>query len=531
MAFALMAVWLASMVPLVLHNDVLPYRYHADERTKAEQIFHDVRNFHHPLMMVETVQLAWRWWPGGEGSSGTPSVVLQHIVVIGRYVSAAFAAIAVAALALTAYWMRGWWAMACVGLVTGMSHSLLIYAHDFKEDTALVMGLALVLAALAACYRYRNLLSIVALGAACALAASGKYVGIVGLVAALPLVWTLTMPRARRWRMVVLLLAFVAVLLLVNHRVLTDWSSFAKSFSFEARHGVTNHDGVTTGLPNVYWLRQWWREVTLPVALLAGLHIARTLATWRHRSPMERVVALAPVAYLALLVALCPLPFNRYLLPVMVLTHVVAGLGILDAARLLAKVTSPRSTDDTAGGRSGPNAWAVLSRLVVPLLLLVVVTRQVPLMADYLQQIPDDSRRRLDSWLRHESAGGMRILSDFTTGLQLGIITPAPHSRGSASIVLNTGLFAAEWGSLDNVRRLGITHVAICELAYDRYTSGMTYATPQKSGEFEARRAFYQELLDHGQIVWDSHANATHTPTGSYTNPRVVLVKLPPIGG
>ncbi len=537
MTGALSLLWLVCLLPLTLHNTVLPYRYHADERTKAEQVLHDMRNFHHPLLLVESAQYASRWWLGRPDPQSPSSVTLQRIVEVGRFLSAAFAATAIAALALTAYWMRGWLGMLCVGVVAGLSPSLLIYAHDFKEDTALVMGLALVLAGLAACYRYRNLPTIAALGVACGLAVSGKYVGIVGLAIALPVVWTLAMPprstrpSRRRWRLVVLLATFVAVTLVINHRALMDWPSFAKSFSFEARHGMTDHDGVTTGLPNVHWLFQWWRETTLPIAALAGLHLLLTLRHWRQRTPLARIVALSPAVYLTMLTLACPIPFNRYLLPVMVLTHFIAGLGVLDAAGLALKL-SQRFFSTSAGAWSrlgeATSFSSTLPRWAIALVLLLLVSaRQAPLMADYLRQFPDDSRRRLDDWLRQESPGGMRILSDFSAGLPLGFMQPAAGRDAGTNIVLSTGLFAAEWGSLDNVRSLGITHVAMCELAYDRYVNPMIHPTASRAGEYESRRAFYQGLLDRGEIIWDSQAGSTHAPTGSYTNPRVLLVKLP----
>ena len=160
------------------HNNFSP-NFHPDEPTKGVQILLQSRNHRHPHLLLEGTEVALRLF----GLARTP----RNVMLTGRGVSAAYAALAVVALALVGYRYAGLAGLLLSGVSVGLCPSLLLYAHYMKEDTALVLGIALtLLAALIFCTarsRRSRLLGLVFLGAAAAVAASGKYVGVAALMA------------------------------------------------------------------------------------------------------------------------------------------------------------------------------------------------------------------------------------------------------------------------------------------------------------------------------------------------------------
>jgi len=115
-----------------------------------------------------------------------------------------------------------------------MCSSLIVYAHYFKEDAALAMGMCLVLLATRWMMMSRSRSGIIAgvilVGSACAIATSAKYIGIVfwipGLIAILA-------PPARRWhhrllRTLIFLLVFASLTVVINYRIFLNPAGFKK---------------------------------------------------------------------------------------------------------------------------------------------------------------------------------------------------------------------------------------------------------------------------------------------------------------
>jgi hypothetical protein len=152
----------------------MPFYYHSDEPSKVEQVI-GLRplNFKHPLLLMNATR-ALAFASGVEDR--------QAAVRAGRTVSAAFAAGTVTALAALAWLAGGLLAAACVAPLVLLSHGLFTFAHFMKEDTAVTFGFACVLLAASAFAQRPRAGTAAALGAACALALSGKYVGAVALL-------------------------------------------------------------------------------------------------------------------------------------------------------------------------------------------------------------------------------------------------------------------------------------------------------------------------------------------------------------
>ena len=141
----------------------------------------------------------------GKGRSAPP----QAVAIDGRYISAAASALAVGLLTLLGIYLFGLGG----GILTGLllaSHPLLFeLSHYLKEDCCLLLGVTAFFAALAVYEHLRTLIAATMLGAACGLATSGKYIGIITLVVALPtlLIYARSLSISQRCQQVGLLLA------------------------------------------------------------------------------------------------------------------------------------------------------------------------------------------------------------------------------------------------------------------------------------------------------------------------------------
>ena len=160
-----LALFFGSLI-LFTRDNVFSFSYHPDEDGKTFQIIQRERNFHHPLLLLNATDLAVHL--------ARVPLTSQAVAVAGRWVSAAFAAGAAAALAVVGFYRGGWIAAWAVGLLVATHGKLYEAAHYFKEDTALVFGLAIFLLAAEMFSRTPTIRTLRFLAIGSALAASGK---------------------------------------------------------------------------------------------------------------------------------------------------------------------------------------------------------------------------------------------------------------------------------------------------------------------------------------------------------------------
>jgi hypothetical protein len=114
-------------------ND-FPFFYHTDEPGKVEQIIECRRNFHHPLLMLNSGSYAL-------ALSGMDRTY-QNTAVAGRWVNALFAAGAVVVFSALALKWGGPVAALGAGTLLLLEPNLFDAAHYMKEDPALIFGLS-----------------------------------------------------------------------------------------------------------------------------------------------------------------------------------------------------------------------------------------------------------------------------------------------------------------------------------------------------------------------------------------------------
>ena len=319
------ALFAAAMFLDTRHNQ-FPYFYHPDEPTKVDQVLTSEWNYHHPMLLL----------------SVTKAVVnvlrippeAQAIVEAGRWVSAAFTAIAVVAFALLAYVWKGWTASLAAGLSLLLHHQLFELAHYMKEDPALLMGLALTFLTAYTFWLKPNRWRAFLMGIAVAFAISGKYIGIVSLGIALPVMIYAPEREHRKAQWLMFAAALAATFLTVNLPLILHLSAFRQSFGREMQSVVHGQKGVTRNVPHTQYWNSFRDNTTLVMEMLILVFLA---ARWRERRRLPLVAWLIiafPFAY-TLGLSFSPKSNDRYFLPATATFTLLAALGVSDAAKFL----------------------------------------------------------------------------------------------------------------------------------------------------------------------------------------------------
>jgi hypothetical protein len=445
------------------HND-FPAAYHPDEANKGRAVVFNEWRFRQPLLLISTTWLTARL-TGSDGS-------VQEAVVVGRWVSAFFATGAVVLLVLAAHRAGGASAAVLVAVAVPACPRLLVAAHYMKEDTALLLGLSAFAAAAAWLWVAPGRRSLACLGAACGLAATGKFLGAVTVPVAAWVVWSALRrpnvdPALRTWRAAVLtpLLGALAVLAVVQLPTLQDPLRAMRDLAWELKHPVTSHHGVV--YPRFHrspFIPQLLQE-TPPVVLALGLAYAlATIARWRA-TPLPRQVPVVLFVVLFAVVICSSVTFPRYLLPAQVWMHVMAGLA---AAHLVTRA-----------------ARTAVARAAVTAALAVAIGWNFPREArPLLAQFHTDSREVVRQWLAGNVPAGSGIAYERHAALPdeeavaMGMF--APQLRLPARVERFRDLPDA--GELETLRDAGIEFVVVSDHGYARYldptTTGRKSARP-----------------------------------------------------
>ena len=489
----------ASSFFLYTRHDNFSAHFHPDEQTKALQILLQNRDHRHPHLLLEGTEMALRLFH----LARTP----RNVMLSGRGVSAAYAVLAVVALALAGYRYAGLIGLLLSGVSVGLCPSLLLYAHYMKEDTALVLGIALtLLEALIFCTvrsRRSRILALLFLGAAAAVAASGKYVGVAALGAVLILLvvtppWGWGIPS--RW--IAVLVTFAVTAAVINHRALEDRAAFRLGLTNETRHSVSEHRGLTMNQPNAFFAKGLIRETMPHVLVLAGFFLLSLALFWRRTRTWDLFLALFAGGFL-LILSFAVIPEYRHNLPIIVMLHLMAALAVVRFAAVLA----------------APWRWAVVAAA-----LAVIVPLQLQRCLNYLDQFADDSRIRLRSFIAHNVPPGSVILAERHAALQRSDDPRIPESERRLPVILRIKFWVVDFGDPQFMRLSGADYVAVTERAYSRFFDPDIHPGTSEVSRYNARRRFYEQLFAKGELIWSS---TPAPPTYSPVNPALRLYRLP----
>ena len=491
----------AAALALDTRHNTFPFFYHPDESAKVDQVLTGEWNFHHPMLLLSTTSAVVKML------GVVPSE--QPVVEAGRWVSAAFIAGAVVALALLAYAWRGWSASLAAGGALLLQHQLFELAHYMKEDSALLLGVALSFLTACAFWQKPGAGRAALLGAAVGVAISGKYIGVCMLAVALPVLWCAPGKKGRRTAC--FFGALAAVLVLVNLPLLLHLGAFENSLGREMESVVHGQRGMTRRVPHTqYW--NIFRDNTTPVVwVLLAVFLA---ARWRERrtvSLAEWLLIAFPFAY-ALALSFSPKSNDRYFLPATAVLTLLAACGAVDAARLLARWMPLRPA---------------LAICAAGLVISEGVSPPSPLdwhvFAEYFAAFQRDDNAEFLAWIKVELPPEAVIAKD--SRIQL----PDPESKKDGLRFapmpqkILAERYAADLGTMAELRARGVTHLAVSGSDYGRFS--LPGLIPQKGEResFERRKAFYEALLRDGELVFWRERGAV-----LYLHPGIRLYRLPP---
>lgn len=491
---------------LGLHHR-FPIEYHPDEPAKAAQVLSadGDRNFNHPLLLLEATQVMVRWLDTPRTSQAT--------VEVGREVSAVFTAIAVTSLTLTGYLAAGWWGVAFVSLATLFCPFLIAHSRFMKEDAALCLGLSLVVLASRLYWDARRPLSLLMattfLGFSCAVAMSGKYIGVIGLAMAVPtMLLSPSFIRQRRTipligRFLVFAVATALTVAAINYRAIENYARFRESLDREIEHSLTEHRGIYMKTPTAYFTDMAMSQTPIVVLGFAAL-FAVQLLIWRRRSGWDYLLASFAILF-GVVMSFCAIPVARYALPLVLLLFLLASLS---AANLVGLV---------------PERLARLRLAVGAVLVtLMFVTLFKPAM-DCTCQFANDSRQQLRDWMFEHVPAGSLVAEDWYAGLTI----PAYNGRDDGltrQFNVRVQSFAPDVVSLDQLRANPGHYVVVCETSYDRWLQPYGIPVPEMKSRYDYNRSWYTKLFtsDAFELVWESEQNWR---TQSMTNPQIKVYR------
>jgi len=496
-ALAALLLFAATLWLDTRHNG-FPYFYHPDEPDKVDQLITRKWNFHHPLLMLGTVEMV-------KCALGAPDRE-QPLVVLGRWCSACFAAGGVALLALLGYLEQrrgsGWAAFWSVGLLLASQHQVFELAHYFKEDTALFFAVAMALLALRLYDGRPGWRAALFAGAACGLALSAKYLGVVMLAPAAVILGAARRgKRAGGFDLACFAGGFLAVAAAVNFPVFTHLDIFTHSFGRETSLVAHGERGYTGGQVAIFeYLRIFTVNTT---AMTWALVVAELIALRRRGGAFGWTLALFPFAWMLLLS--CSTKTNdRYFLPATAGFHYLAGLGVTELPGLL------------------PARWPARAAqwLAAALAVLLNVFYFPAGLAAYMAAFTHDDRSEMLAWIRANIPTSAVIACEDRADLP----EPRREERLAVQPLLPQRIieakYAADLGATPAALvRQGISYLVISESDYGIFFRKA--ATDHLTPELQRKRAFYTALFTDSQPLWQRPRG-----TAIYLHPGLRIYRL-----
>jgi len=490
------------VLTLAFHSRVntFPYYYEKDAPSKVEQVVTGKRNFYHPLLMLNATDLAMRV----AQIPRTP----QNAVETGRWCMTGFSAIAIAAFSILGFRLGGRMGAICVGTLLFGNPLLFELSHFFKEDPALLFGLALSMLAMQNFWERRTTGHAVWLGVTCGLAISGKYVGVAALLMAVILLITLRKDggdQKTRW------FAFLGGLLgsiaIIDYQFLFQIQAFRSGFQTEMAD-LTRDDKIST-IPHVkQTIEAYHRLLPAGVAFLALVQVADHLRR-RRGEPVRWLLFLYPIVFTGVLL-FSPRLFTRHFLPVFAFYFVLAGLGI------------PTLVAWVCRGFGLPERRAVLPLSLALLIVTFFGTETQQLERTY-QAFSKPTRERLFSRIRKELPPNAVIASDRRVYLLDPKDNPRPEIAIPCKVIVKPRL--SDFKSVQELRDLGVTHIAAHGIDSRALFRDPSEMDAPESAERKGMRGgpFYNELREASELKWEYHSRGV-----VYISPGIKLYELLP---
>jgi len=437
---------------------------HPDESSKIDQIVHTHYNFNHPLLMLNSARLV-------ADVSGKSSD-FEAVKLIGRSVSVVYASLAVSILALVMGRLYGSVAAIATGLFVMTNPRLFEYAHYFKEEPTLLVGISLSLLSMVIYSEKSTVWTAGLLGAATALAFAGKYAGIIILPFSIYMVFAFSKNRPRD--LGILLAGFLIVFVLVN---LPAFQSLTKAFGRldrEVEHLRVGKE-VARKIPHGIYTDRYWHSATPVLLGLLALYAWSLFKRGFKIKPIEWVLTLVPTVYFAIL-SFIPMTLDRYFLPCGVLLACLSAAGLTGVLQF----------------KHGK--WIALA------LIVLSVGWQVPRLYDANEGFSHDHLGELVQFMNANLPADSVIL----VGKGLRAIPLGPFKISNHQI--------SHTDTLDSLRKEGITHLIVSPRNNKYYMNRNSNLTRNSDEEFKGLKSLYETLFIQGQLLREWKAGSTTYP-------------------
>jgi hypothetical protein len=293
-----------------------PITWHPDELGKAIQIQSWSFNFYHPQLLLRLTDVARFFYQ--------PDDTTRTLVLTGRLVSAAATAAAVSVFGIIVARRFGILLGLAAAVLVGITPTVFVNAHFFKEDSTLLFGCALVLLALQSVELNPSNRNTIMLGIAVGVACSAKYIGALLLIPAL-----LVIGKEQRF---VVCAGAAITFAIINVAGFFGPIAFVKGVVFEINHVTSSHGGVQFG-PSSYATGRFLLSSTALIFVLVWLSGLvwvswNAFSTWSESNGnqvprYEVAIYLTPLLFMgAIQLSRAVLP--RYLVPVSAMVTLAA---------------------------------------------------------------------------------------------------------------------------------------------------------------------------------------------------------------
>jgi len=431
---------------------------HADEPNKVHQITQDKYNFNHPLLMLHSVKL----YSQAAGISGD----YNSVILAGRWSSVIFSALAIALLVLVTGRLHGVMAGAAAGILIILTPLFFELAHYFKEDPALIFGLSLSLLAMQLYGEKPCFARAALLGAACGVAVSAKYTGLI----ILPFAVYAVLAARRRADLLGMMSLAILVFAFVNLPMVTSPEVWKSRVDLEVSRLNATDVPNPRKIPHAEYFLVLNKYASPFLLVMIGAYL---VGVWKRQfrlSPTEWSMLLLPTFYLVMLCFIST-KTERYVLPASVLFACVAAAGLRPLFSL----------------KHG--------KVAAGLLLAAAMAWQVPRV--YSEDSVFSSKRHEEvlAYLETKLPSSAKVLVDNYQTLE-------PARRPTPEIRQRT---LEPHETLDSLQREGFTHILITAKRYpifshdSRRASGLT---PEQNAKM---RSLYEDIFQHAKpvFIWE----------------------------
>ncbi len=329
----LLIIILTSLFLNIWNND-FTLGYHIDEPKKVSFIKENNQDFHHPILMLQSMKILNQICRAEDDLS---------IAMLGRILSAVFGVLIV----LFSYLIfrniieKKYALMAALFLA--VSPIIVIHAHYFKEDIIYTCFAILSLYGFIKLIQKPHWPNIILFGIATGLALSAQYKGILLILMffIIPILFRLNRNLEYYKKLIISFSLSLIVFFIINYPILFDFKVFYDGVSFDTWHITHGHDVIIPAISayfSFHLIRSIIPGITLFLTAIAIVSIIFTIFKWKKTSIVNKILLFYVLVFYFVTEAtpLKPFPdFMRYVIPIVPVIIFFSVKGIIDVCSFM----------------------------------------------------------------------------------------------------------------------------------------------------------------------------------------------------